>query len=302
MRALDPVMRTATPLAPGSALLWVDGRPADPSGVHVSAFDRGLTLADGVFETLRVYGGTAFRLEQHLERLAAGLRALAIEAPPDLRPGIAAALQAAGDAGVRDAVLRLTVTRGPGWQGLAPTAGERATTLLAITPSPPPPPLHAGLRAAIARGRRNEFARMSGVKTLAYGENIAALLEARAAGLDDAIFLDTRDHVSCGTASNVFLVVGAALVTPHLACGVLPGITRRAVLELAPALGLTACAREVAESELDAAGEIFLTSSVREIAPVVQLAGRPVGSGEPGVLTRRLAEALRSLVQTECAR
>lgn len=302
MRALDPVARTAAPPASGGVLLWVDGRRVKAADVHVSAFDRGLTLGDGVFETLRISGGAAFRLDQHLDRLATGLRTLAIEEPAGIRDGIDRALRAARAAGVPDAVLRLTITRGPGLQGLAPPAGARATTLLAVFPRPHPAPLPAGLSAGIARGRRNEFALTANVKTLAYGESIVALLEARSAGQDDAIFLDTRGHVSCGTASNVFLVRQGALVTPHLACGVLPGITRRAVLELAPALGLAAHEREVAESELAQAEEIFLISSVREIAPVVRLGARLVGRGEPGPITRRVADAYRALVQTECAR
>jgi branched-chain amino acid aminotransferase len=152
----------------------------------------------------------------------------------------------------------------------------------------------------MAAARRNEFAATCGIKTLAYTESVLALSQAKAAGADDAIFLDTAGHVSEATASNLFAVLDGTLVTPPLSCGVLPGITRAAVLELAHALGINAMEREIVEPELAAASEIFLTSSIREIAPLARIDTIAVGSGRCGPITGRLADAYAALLREEC--
>jgi branched-subunit amino acid aminotransferase/4-amino-4-deoxychorismate lyase len=158
-----------------------------------------------------------------------------------------------------------------------------------------------GLAAVTARAHRDEHAITSGLKTLAYAEGIAALAEARRRGADEALFRDMAGHVCEATASNVFARVGGALVTPPLTCGVLPGITRAAVIELAPALGLRVEERPLEPRELEEAEEAFLTSSLREIAPLVRVDGRPVGGGAVGPVTRRAMGAYAELVRRECA-
>jgi branched-chain amino acid aminotransferase len=168
-------------------------------------------------------------------------------------------------------------------------------------PAFPPATYHAGLAVRIASGRRNEHAMTAGLKTLAYTDSVAALAEARASGADDALFLDTAGHLSEGTSSNVFVVRGETLATPPLSCGALPGITRAAVAEVAAGLGLAVEERPVAPDELFAAGEAFLTSSLRGIAPVVRVDRRPLGGGVPGPVTRRVMDAYASLVRRECA-
>jgi branched-subunit amino acid aminotransferase/4-amino-4-deoxychorismate lyase len=129
---------------------------------------------------------------------------------------------------------------------------------------------------------------------------VLALSHARAAGADDAIFLDTAGHVSEATASNFFAMIDNTLVTPPLSCGVLPGITRATVLEIAPSLGIATAEREIAAPEIAMAGELFLTSSIREIAPLVRVATTAVGTGRPGTVTQRLIAAYATLVRDEC--
>lgn len=278
--------------------LWVNGREIPPSEPSLSALDRGFTLADGLFETMRAQESVIFRLDAHLDRLCAGARLLGIPLPGGLREHVAAA--ARGEGAYRNASVRLTVSRGVAPLGLAPPViPELTVTIVAHPVSRPRAPVP--IVAAMASGRRNEHALTSAVKTLAYTESVVALAQARAAGADDAIFLDTAGHVSGATASNIFAVIDDVLVTPPLSCGVLPGITRAAVLELARALGLRAVEREIAEAELAAASEIFLTSSIREIAPVVRVATAAVGSGQLGPVTVRVVEAYRALVRLECA-
>ena len=280
-------------------IFWLNGVERSVEEPQLSPLDRGFTLADGLFETMRATNGVVFRLDAHLDRLYIGARLLGIPIPPTLRDHVAASARAAFAAGYMLASVRLTVTRGPAPPGLAPPPHPAPTLALGISPLSPsetPRPIVA----AMASARRNEFALTSGLKTLSYTESVLALAQAKAAGADDAIFLDTAGHVSDATASNLFALIDDTLVTPALSCGVLPGITRAAVLELAPALDLNTSEREITEAELALATEIFLTSSIRGIAPVVRIATTAIGTGRCGPVTQKLIDAYAALVRDEC--
>jgi branched-chain amino acid aminotransferase len=176
--------------------------------------------------------------------------------------------------------------------------------VLAVQPLPsfPARVYDEGLAAIVASGRRNQRAMTNGLKTLAYGDAVAAMIEARRAGADDALFLDTDDHCAEATASNLFAFVDGTLVTPPVACGALPGITREVVFELALRMGVPAAERPLALPELQGASEALLTSSLRGLAPLVRVDGRPVGAGGPGPVTRALRDAYHALVLRECGR
>lgn len=284
-------------------VISIDGRIVDPTIPHLSALDRGFTLADGLFETMRAYGGVIFRLDEHLARLERGASALRLFVPPQLRAMVLNALRAAVDQGLRDTSVRLTVSRGPGAPGVAPPPDAHPTVVVAVHPLPPfPASLYGdGLSASTATGRRNEHAVTAGLKTLSYTDAMVALAEARASGNDDAIFLDTDGHLSEATSSNLFLVIDGSLVTPATRCGALPGITRATVLNLAADRGMPAEERVLHPDELDDASEAFLTSSVREIVPLVRVDGRLIGEGTPGEHTRALMAAYAERVWAECA-
>jgi len=300
-RAHDPGAAQATPNGNPAPLLWVDGRRADPSRAAISAFDRGFTLGDGVFETMRIAHGAVFRLDRHLERLAAGASIMGLAIPEDVPDTIAAAANTAFDLGWADAALRLTLTRGVGARGVAPPVASEPVTVLTVHDMPPAAPIAArAVRVRVAEGRRNEFAPTAGVKTLSYADNIVALSQARAAGADDALFLDTAGHLSEATASNIFLVSGSMLRTPPRSCGILPGVTRAAVLELAAALQLAAREEVLETRDLADADEAFLTSAIRGIAPIASADDRSLPNGAPGPITARLAAALDDLVAREC--
>lgn len=280
-------------------MFWLNGVQRSIEDPLLSPLDRGFTLADGLFETMRASNGVVFRLDAHLDRLCAGARLLEIPLPPGLRDHVAAAVRIAFASGYAHASVRLTVTRGPAPPGLAPPPHPAPTFALAVTPlglptSPRP------LVAAMASARRNEYAFTSGIKTLAYTESVLALAQAKSAGADEAIFLDTAGHVSEATASNIFAILDGTLVTPPLSCGVLPGITRATVLDLAHALRVPSTEREIAEPELAAATEIFLTSSIREIAPLVRIATTAIGGGRAGAVTQQVIAAYAALVRDEC--
>jgi branched-chain amino acid aminotransferase len=281
--------------------IWVNGERLPQAGLHLSASDRGVTLADGVFETMRAHGGGVFRLDRHLGRLVGGLAALDIPARPELRDWVLDALRASGTA---DLTVRLTVTRGVGAGGVAPPPDPHPTTIVSVNPLPifPPEIYDVGLTAHVVSGRRNERAMTAGLKTLAYTDAVAAWLEARRAGADEALFLDTDEHCSEATSSNLFVWTGTALLTPPLSCGALPGITRASVLELAAGLGVPAAERAFGLDDCLGAEEAFLTSSLRGVAPLVRVGAHPIGRGTPGALTRQLAGAYAALVARECGR
>jgi branched-chain amino acid aminotransferase len=294
------------------SVVWLNGRLLPEAQACIPVADRGLLLGDGVFETLRAYGGAPFRAGAHLARLAAGAERLAIPLPGGLDDALAATIAAnAGAAGAGGAAgacgagtglaVRVTVTRGAGGRGLEP-AGEFPPTVL-ITAAPYVAAAawyERGLRAVVARHRRNEAGAAAGLKALGAVEAVLARREALAAGADEALVLDTAGHLAEAAAANVFLLVRGRLRTPPLACGILPGITRAAVLELADAAGIEVDAAPVQPAELAQAEELFLTSSLREVVPVVEVGGRPVGAGRPGPVAARLLEAYRRRVREEC--
>lgn len=290
-------------------MVWVNGKRVASDAMHVSAFDRGFTLADGIFETMLVRHGAIFRLRRHLDRLRNGAQALHIGLPYSIgdwleEPAYVAAGGASRAGGMETATVRLTVSRGSGVHGLAPRESTTGTVVITADALPdfPATIYDRGLAALTASARRDERALTSGVKTLAYTEAIVALSRARADGADEVIFRDTEGHVSEASASNVFIASGGALVTPPLSCGLLPGITREAIIELAATLGVQVMERPVDPGELAGADEAFLTSSLRGMAPLVQIDGRAIGSGSVGPLTRELSAAYAGLVESECAR
>jgi branched-chain amino acid aminotransferase len=280
--------------------VWVDGERRVDADAVLSARDRGLTLADGLFETMHVRGHRAFRLDRHLSRLGRGLALMEIPAPADLDAWLREAIEV--DVGSHERSLRVTITRGVGGVGLAPPPSPRATTIIMLGPMPsfPESTYRSGLALHVASGRRNQQAMTAGLKTLAYTDAVVALLAARRAGADDALFLDTEGHCSEATASNLFAWTGSRLLTPPAACGALPGVTREAVIEVARAHGLPVEERAFGLEDLRAADEAFLTSSLRRLAPVVRVDGTRIGSGAPGAVTHRLAAAYDALVSQEC--
>ncbi|HEU6450785.1 MAG TPA: aminotransferase class IV [Gemmatimonadaceae bacterium] len=286
-------------------MVWVNGERAAHDAMHVSALDRGFTLADGIFETMLVRYGMIFRPERHLDRLHDGARVLRIELPYAIRDWLEEAAFRTGSAlGSGAAAVRLTVSRRPEAHGLAPRGWGAATVVITgdALPEFPASLYEQGLSALTASARRDARSLTAGVKTLSYTETIAALARARDEGADEVVFLDTEGHVSEASASNIFVAIGGALATPPLSCGVLPGITREAIMELAATLDLQVMERPVDPSELAGADEAFLTSSLRGVAPLVRVDGRAIGSGSVGELTRKVSAAYSELVENECAR
>jgi len=278
---------------------WVNGRAVDPRTPALTVFERGFLFADGVFETIRASRGIMIQLDAHIDRLFVGLERLRIPVPPHLDETLSdaeRALRASGE----DASVRLVVARGAA-PGLLPTAVTDSTCVLIIHPLPPIPNevYSRGLSTIVAAGRRNDRSATAGLKTLAFTDHIAALLEARERGADDAILLDAPGHVVEGSTSNIFVVIRDEIYTPPLSCGILPGITRAAVMTIVSRWNGAVQDRILVPSDLTAADEIFLTSSLRGIAPVASVDGTPVGSGGPGTVTQRIMAEYEQMVADE---
>lgn len=284
------------------SLIWIDGVRTATDEKHLSALDRGFLLADGLFESMLISNGVVFRPGSHLGRLHASALRMALPLPTNLPRLVEDAVRSAAGSGIREARLRLTISRGVAAPGLAPPPHPVPTCVIAIseraaTPDDPRP----GLTARIASGRRNEYGMTTGMKTLSYTESVLALAEAHAAGADEAILLDTEGHLSEGSASNLFLVIRGRLHTPPVECAALPGVTRAVVFEIADGLGISVDERPLVPDELLQASEAFLTSSIRGIAPLHTIDDRQVGDICPGPVTERLTERYHTLIAEECA-
>jgi branched-chain amino acid aminotransferase len=278
-------------------LVSIDGRVVPPEAATVSVFDRGFLYGDSVFEVLRTYGGALFGFEEHLARLARSAKLALIDFSDIdlLRREILAVVRATGNT---ETYIRVVVTRGTGKMlGLDPALARAPSRVVIATAVPPMPRemYERGIAVTTYRTQRvSEGTSAAGAKLGNYLLSILATHEAHARGAEEALILDARGQVVEGTTSNVFLVRDGALITPPDEAGLLAGITRGKVLELAREMAIPIGMRTFPPSELASADEAFITSSIREIVPVIAADGVPAGGGKPGVLTKRLLDAYRA--------
>ena len=276
--------------------IWIAGRLEPADAAHVSAFDRGFQLGDGVFETLRVRAARPTELPEHTDRLRRSAAGLGIELPDDLGAtiarGIGDLLAAEGlDGPDGDASIRITLSRGVffGRGLLPPDEAVEPTVVIQAWPVVPPPAGHLehGLHVIASAVRRDPENPIAALKTTSRADYVYARIEARRAGADDAVFLTIDGYLSEATTANVFIVRGDLIATPALGCAILPGTTRSWILGWAGRVGLRPEEAWLTVRDLAEADEAFLCSSVAGILPVTRFAGQPIGSGEPGPWTHR---------------
>ena len=268
-----------------TARVWVNGELVDAESAVVAVADHGLTVGDGLFETMKVVDGHAFAVTRHLRRLRRSAAGLGLRGVPDdavLRSAIEDTVAANSPGAGR---VRLTVTGGPGPAGT--TRGESTPTVLVVCG--PQAEWDATAAAATVPWTRNERGALAGLKTTSYAENVIALEHAHAAGASEALFANTVGNLCEGTGTNVFVVLDGVLVTPPLSAGCLAGVTRELVLEVTDAVEADIPMARLAEVE-----EAFLTSSTRDIQPVASIDGRPLAPA-PGARTRKAMAAWRTL-------
>ena len=260
--------------------VFLNGSLLAPEDARIDVTDRGLTLGDGLFETIAVRGGKPARLEAHLARLSDGARALGFPDPFWAGDLTAAANSVIEANGITEGVLRLTLTRGPGPRGVAPPDPARPTLLItgvsrALDPAPPASAVIA------AATRRNEHSALSRIKSTNFLAGILAAREAAERGADDALLLNGAGNLAEASAANLFLVIGGEAVTPPVADGALPGVMRADVIRELPA-----AERTLGPGELNRAEEAFLTNALG-VRALVTVEGAPIGDGKPGPVTKK---------------
>ncbi len=283
--------------------VYLNGRLVPRPAAKLSPFDHGFLYGYGLFETMRAYNGHIFRLDRHLARLWCSARSLgladAIGGVMEGRQPLETACRETLEANkLKDARLRLTVSAGEGDMMPDPSTSRHPTVLITVRTLTPLPPqkYESGFTAIRSSLCRNSRSPLSRLKSTCYVENILARMGARAAGCDEAIMLNEQGYLAEGSTTNIFLVNNGDLITPSLESGVLPGITREAVLEIARAANIKTLERQVALEELLEAGEAFVTNSILELMPLTWFEGKPIGTGKPGQLTKELLTAYRELV------
>ncbi|MAT46616.1 MAG: 4-amino-4-deoxychorismate lyase [Verrucomicrobiaceae bacterium] len=275
--------------------VWINGALQSTEEVGISPFDHGVTVGNGVFETMLASDGSPFAFTRHYERLnrSAEMMGLSVRSREELWRASLEVLQANELVGCRSR-LRITVTGGP-----APLGSERGeqgeTTLVAASPSAEWGDTEDVI---VVPYSRNEHGALAGIKSTSYGENVVALAEARRRGAGEAIFANTRGELCEGTGSNVFLVSGGLLITPPLSSGCLAGVTRALVIELCEREGIVLEEKAVPISSLERAEEAFLTSTTREVQPIREVDGRLI-SNVPGEVTSRLQRSFRVLMDAD---
>ena len=266
----------------------------------VSVFDHGLLYGDGVFEGLRSYSGKVFRLDAHIDRLYDSARAICLEIPLTKQAMAKAVNDTLAANDLADGYVRLVVTRGAGSLGLDPNKTSRPQVIvIADTISLYPREFYdKGLRIVTAATQRTQSAALSPrIKSLNYLNNIMAKLEGLQAGCVEALMLNHKGEVAECTGDNVFVVRSGRLLTPPPDAGILEGITRGAVMELAVRAGIDCREQTLVRHDLYTADECFLTGTAAEVIPVVEIDGRRIGTGVPGPISRRLTDDFHALVR-----
>jgi branched-chain amino acid aminotransferase len=283
--------------------VWLDGHLVDKQHATVPVYDHGLLYGDGVFEGIRVYNGRVFKLKSHLERLAASAHAIHLTLHYTIREIEQAVRETVAANGLKDAYIRLVVTRGAGPLGLNPfTCPKPATIVIVDRITLYPEEMYVdGMPVIVAKRPRVPVECLDpAVKSLNYLNNILAKVEAIEAGCHEAIMLNTDGEVCECTGDNIFLVRGSRIVTPPVSAGLLNGVTRLFVMnEVAPACGIDVAERTLRLDDLFTADEIFLTGTAAEVIGVRSVNGTAIGEGRVGPITGRLVSEFRSRVARE---
>jgi branched-chain amino acid aminotransferase len=280
--------------------IYINGKLFDKADAKVSVYDHGLLYGDGVFEGIRVYAGKVFRLKEHLDRLYDSARAVALEiplSPPQMAEAVESTVKANAK---KEGYIRLVVTRGAGSLGLDPrkTSDPQVIIIVDDIVMYPQELYDHGMEIVTAATIRNHPNALNPrVKSLNYLNNIMAKVEGVRAGCHEALMLNTKGEVAEATGDNVFIVKHGVLKTPPPDAGILEGVTRNAVMELARAAGIPVQEPPLTRHDIYTADECFLTGTAAEVIPIVKVDGRSIGNGKPGPITRQLREAFHQLTR-----
>ncbi len=283
-------------------MICLQGKMVAEEEARVSVFDHGLLYGDGVFEGIRVYQGKIFRLPEHVERLYQSAHTLMLKIPISSEQMQKLVVETVRANNLPDAYIRVVVTRGAGDLGLDPRKCPEPTYFIIASKIQlyPEELCRQGITIITVPTRRTGVEMLNpGVKSLNYLNNILAKIEGNNAGVPESLMLNSDGMVLECTGDNIFLIKNRELVTPPLYLGILDGITRNAVLNLASEFNLTGHEEPFTRHNLFNADEVFLTGTAAEIVPVVEIDGRVVGEGKPGEHTLRLRERFHRLTEEE---
>ncbi|MDP3790775.1 MAG: branched-chain-amino-acid transaminase [Candidatus Omnitrophota bacterium] len=269
--------------------IYINGKLLNADNAKISIFDRSFLYGDAVFETMRGYAGVIFRLDKHLDRLIRSLRVLKIRhtyTKDYLKEAINKTLRANK---LKSAYARLVVTRGQGRFGIGYKDSFTPNLIIVAKNFDGYPEwmFSKGVAAKIT-GATNEYSPLSNIKTANYLNFILARFDAQAAGFDEAILTNTKGHITEGATSNIFLVKSDHIITPSINSGVLPGVTRSVIIEIAKKLKISIREKAVSRRELIQADEVFLTNSLAEVLPVTKVDSKRIGAGIVSPITKLL--------------
>ena len=285
----------------GTPVIWLNGEWRDQHTAMISVYDHGLLYGDGVFEGIRVYGGKIFRLEAHLDRLYDSAKAIWMTLPIGKEKLASVTRKAVDRSGIADAYIRHIVTRGVGDLGLDPRKCPKPSVIIIVDTIKlwPEQVYETGLNVITAGTPIPQRESLSPrVKSLNYLPHILAKIEGIQAGADEVLMLDSSGAVAEGSGQNVFVVKNGRISTPPPYAGILRGVTRDAVIELAQEAGYDVAETMLNRYDLYTADEAFFTGTASEIVGIRQLDGRVIGTGKSGTITRDLRARFQALVRS----
>lgn len=294
--------------------VYVNGNIVDHDKAVISVFDRGFLYGDAIFETMRSYGGRIFRVKEHLGRLYSAMRFLKIKQPISDKEAERAAYELLEISGLipdgkslregaprapQDARIRITISRGESEDSKMDISKSGPSTIVMTAEQYAPPDKYYenGIAVNIAESRRNSRTVLKNFKVVNYLDSILARNEALSKGCFDTIFRNDAGYVCEGSTSNIFMVSGNKLLTPSLDCGVLPGITRKIILEISRCVGLGMQEGKFILDDLKNSSEVFITNSLFEIMPVVKVEDKAIGNGRVGEVTKKIHRLYKQLVE-----
>jgi len=282
-------------------LVYIDGEYYPESEAKISVFDHGFLYGDGVFEGIRSYNGVVFKLREHIDRLYYSARAIMLEIPLTKEEMMKAVLETLRRNNLKDAYIRLVVTRGKGDLGLDPRKCPKPSVIIITVPLLQlydEKKREKGMSMIVSWVRRDPVdATTHEIKSLNYLNSILAKIEANNAGADEAIILDTNGFICEATAENIFIVKDGKIITPPSTSGPLPGITASVVKEIAQDMGYQVIEKGITVAELYGADEAFVTGTAAEIMPIREVNKRRIGEGRMGPITRKILERFREYVK-----
>jgi branched-chain amino acid aminotransferase len=281
--------------------IYIDGTFYEQSEAKISVFDHGLLYGDGVFEGIRFYRDRVFRLDEHIDRLWDSAKAIVLDIPMSRAALIEATLETIRQNDLHDGYIRLLVTRGVGSLGLSPDSCRRPSVIIitATIALYPESLYEKGLTMATCSVRRIPPAALSPrIKSLNYLNNILAKIEAQQADAAEGVMLNEQGYVAECTGDNLFVIKNGVISTPPINAGILAGVTRAVVFELANKNGIPIREEDLTRYDILVADECFLTGTAAEVIAAVQLDRRPIGNGQPGTITLKLVEEFRELTRS----